>query len=336
MNEIAEQKKQILVGINQLDHVGGAELYTYDLINELNKHDNLDVEFFAHNQGRLSKKLEDELGISFMTQDKYDLIIATHNSTVETLHGQGPIVQVCHGAILELEHPSVYADYHVGITEEVCDSLTSKNFDNTLILNGIDIGQKKPYTKVNDTLKVVLSLCQSEKANKVIKNVCDLLDLEFIHFNKHKNPTFNIEQEINKADIVIGIGRSIFDAMACGRPCIVFDNRDYNGNKADGYLYPHLFDEFIKNNCSGRYFNRKFNEDDILGELQKYNPEHGADLRKIAVEKLNIKDTAMELLAIHQHINWKTNAKKQARTFRKQLKTLRRSFKKEIKSYFKR
>lgn len=334
MSDTEQEKKQVLVGIHQLDHVGGAELYTYDLIHELTKHEHVEVEFFAHNQGRLSKKLEDELGVSFMSQDQYDLVIATHNSTVESLHEKGTIVQVCHGAILELEHPSIYADYHIGITEEVCKSLSKKGYSNELILNGIDINQKKVYKPVNDKLQVVLSLCQSEKANALLDQVCKEQGIEFLHFNKHRNPTFNIEQEINKADLVVGIGRSIFDAMACGRPCIVFDNRDYNGNKADGYLHPHLFNEFIKNNCSGRYYNRKFNQDDILREFQKYNSEDGLKLRKIAVEQLNVERTAIQLLEINGNLNWKTKTKKRARTFRKQLKTLRRSVKGKIKNLF--
>src|SRR5690606_39428808 len=55
----------------------------------------------------------------------------THNATVDAIHDRGLTVQICHGAILDLEHPSLYADYHVGITKEVCDSLSEKGYPNT-------------------------------------------------------------------------------------------------------------------------------------------------------------------------------------------------------------
>lgn len=129
MNEIAVQKKQILVGINHLTQVGGSELYTYDLIHELTKHDDIEVEFFAHQLGKFSKKLEDDLAVSFMSQNKYDLILAAHNATVESLYHKGPIIQICHGTTPALEQPSPYADLHVGITEEVCDSLSDQGFE---------------------------------------------------------------------------------------------------------------------------------------------------------------------------------------------------------------
>lgn len=161
-----------------------------------------------------------------------------------------------------------------------------------------------PYKPINDKLQVILSLCQSEEANNLLTRVCDAENIELICFDKLKNPTDNIELEINKSDMVIGIGRSIYDAMACGRPCIIFDNRYYNGNKADGYLYPHLFDEFIKNNCSGRYHNYHFTEKDIRRELKKYNANDGPQLRKIALEKLNVENTALQLLDLNPTISF--------------------------------
>lgn len=328
---MTEQKKKILIGIHQLDHVGGAEMYTYDLIKELSRHDDLTVEFFALNEGMLAEKVKHELGVSFMEQDSYDLILATHNSTIEVLHQHGPTIQICHGAILELEHPSIYADFHVGITEEVCESLTVKGYPNELILNGLDLEQKQSIAAVNPDLTNVLSLCQSEAANQLIAQACEEMNIEFAHFNKHKNPTLNIENEINKADLVVGIGRSIYDAMACGRPCLVFDARDYNGNKGDGYLHPDIFDELVTTNCSGRYLNQTFEKDDIVTELEKYQAEDGEKLREIAKEKLDVKSTAQQLLSVDEHIDWITKAVKYSRVTRKDFKTFRKKIKRRLK-----
>lgn len=330
MNTPLETPKQVLVGIYHLDHVGGAELYTIDLLKELHGRDDVEVEFFAINGGRLSDYVKEDVGISFMSKARYDLILATHNVTVDALRGKGPLVQICHGAILALEQPSAYADYHVGITQEVCDNLEEKDCPNQLVLNGLDLEQKQPVRPLNSELKTVLSLCQSEEAKVLLERVCEQKEIELLHYNKHKNPTFNVEEEINKADMVVGIGRSVYDAMACGRPCIVFDSRDYNGNKGDGYLHPDRFDDYVVTNCSGRYRDLTFAEDDLLREFGHYNPEDGRKLRQIAEEKLNVKQTATELLQIDDYITGKVRLQKMLRVSKHRFLRLGRSIKKRL------
>lgn len=334
---MSNKKKSVLIGTYYLNHVGGSQLYTCDLIKALNARDDIDVEFFAIELGELSAYVRDELGVPFMSKAKYDLILAGHNVTVEMLYGKGPIVQICHGAILGLEFPSIYADFHVGISKEVCDSLTKKGFDNILVLNGLDLQQKRSEKPIHPQLKKVLSLCQSEDANTMLRNACNRLGLEFITFNKHKNPTFHIEKEINEADMVVGIGRSIYDAMACGRPCIIFDSRDYNGNKGDGYLHPYLFNDFVKANCSGRYLGKHFSEDTLIDEFRKYNPSDGEELRKLAEVHLNVERTAADLLGTSVYITPEAQRKKKGRIIKfrvkRRLKGLKAGFRRFRKAF---
>lgn len=330
---MSNKKKSVLVGVYYLNHVGGAQLYTADLIKQLKTRDDVEVEFFAIEMGELSTYVRDELGVSFMSKEKYDLVLATHNLTVEALYKKGPIVQICHGAILGLEFPSIYADFHVGISEEVCDSLDQKGFENTLVLNGLDLEQKRPERRPNPQLTNVLSLCQSEEANTKLRKVCDKLGLAFTAFNKHKNPTFHIEKEINEADLVVGIGRSVYDAMACGRPCIVFDSRDYNGNKGDGYLHPHLFNEFAEANCSGRYLGKHFSECELIDEFRKYHPEDGGRLRAVAEKQLDVAKTTDALLATLNHISAKTRRRKKHRIFKARLRRFRETLKRRLKRF---
>ena len=330
---MSNTKKSVLVATYYLNYVGGLQLYACDLIKALKARDDIDVEFFAIELGDLSTYVKDKLGVSFMSKDRYDLVLASHNVTVETLYKKGPIIQICHGAILGLEFPSIYADFHVGISKEICDSLNIKGFYNTLILNGLDLQRKRPLKPLNPQLKKVLSLSQSEDANAMLRNVCDKLGLEFLSFNKHKNPTFHIEQRINEADLVVGIGRSVYDAMACGRPCIVFDSRDYNGNKGDGYLHPHLFDAFVEANCSGRYSGKHFSEDELMEEFRKYSPSDGAALRRIAEERLNVVKTAASLLATPAYITRETQRRKHRRIFKSRVKKRFKKFKAGFKRF---
>ncbi len=323
-------QRHILVGTHHLEHVGGSELYTIDLLKTLQRRDDVTVEYFALKRGKLAQYIEESLGIRYTSRNQYDLILASHNVVVDALRKHGQIVQICHGTIPPLEQPFPYADYHIGISDEVCNHLKNKGYNSKLILNGLDLNQKKPVRTPNTELKTVLSLCQSEEAKALLTRVCERAGLTLIHHSKHKNPTLNIEQEINQADMVVGIGRSVYDAMACGRPCIVFDNRDYNGNKGDGYLHPHLFDQYVQTNCSGRYRDLAFDEERLLREFAQYRAEDGAKLRHIAEEKLDVRKTASELLNTHQYMNARTKLAKWKRVAAHRCQRIKRSIQKRM------
>ncbi|CAM3587994.1 UDP-glycosyltransferase [Sphingobacterium prati] len=302
--------KKILVATNHLAEIGGSELYTYDLIKALNVRPDVEVEYFTFNKGLISDKIEEELHTPFMNKKRYDLIFANHNSSVKELFSKAPIIQICHGTVPELEQPSPLADYHVAISDEISDHLLNMGYANDVILNGIDVQAKKPVRPLNNTLQSVLSLCQSDKANAKLKAICRAKGLHFQAYNKQENPTVSIEQKINLFDLVVGIGRSIYDAMACGRPSLIYDHRGYNGNKADGYLRPENFSKYVQMNCSGRYLNRQYQEKELIRELEKYNPEDGRKLRNIALAQLNAYKMVNQLLNIEQQLNWRNRFNK--------------------------
>ncbi|WP_293941108.1 MULTISPECIES: hypothetical protein [unclassified Sphingobacterium] len=302
--------KKILVATNHLAEIGGSELYTYDLIKALNVRPDVEVEYFTFNKGLISDKIEEELHTPFMNKKRYDLIFANHNSSVKELFSKAPIIQICHGTVPELEQPSPLADYHVAISDEISDHLLSMGYANDVILNGIDVQAKKPVRPLNNTLQSVLSLCQSDKANAKLKAICRAKGLHFQAYNKQENPTVSIEQKINLFDLVVGIGRSIYDAMACGRPSLIYDHRGYNGNKADGYLRPENFSKYVQMNCSGRYLNRQYQEKELIRELEKYNPEDGRKLRNIALTQLNAYKMVNQLLNIEEQLNWRNRFNK--------------------------
>jgi hypothetical protein len=247
----------------------------------------------------MSAKIEEDLGVPFMRGKRYDLIIANHVPVIERLYKRGPIVQVCHGVFPPLEQPSPYADFHIAISQEVERHLRSKGVKKCVtLLNGLDLLQKCIERPVGNKIESVLSLCQSETANKILGEICQDENWKFTAFNKHVNPTMNIEGEINQHDIVVGIGRSVFDAMACGRPCIVYDHRDYNGNMGDGYLVPVMFDKFVLNNCSGRYSGLQFDKESLRKEFEKYNARDSFLLRQIAEDKLDMNKVVSALISI--------------------------------------
>lgn len=277
----------ILVANNHLDQAGGTENYTYAIIVELLRLGH-HVEYFTFKKGFVSDLIE-ELGVKFMDKYVYDFIIANHNTTVKYLYKRGYIIQTCHGIYIELEQPSEFAKLYVSISYEVQKHLENKGIKSIIIKNGIDCIRFRPQNPISNKLTCVLSLCQSEEANDFILKCCKEVGVKFIKVDKHTENKWDIEDEINKSDMVVGIGRSIYDAMACGRTIISFDNRNYSSALGDGYLNNDNIEQSLKFNCTGRGAQKTFNQEMFISELKKYNKFDGLFMRNYALENLNIR-----------------------------------------------
>lgn len=295
---VGSQSIDILLANNHLQKTGGTENYTYALALELKKQGH-NVEYFAFDRGEVSDLMEAE-GIPYMSKTKYDLILANHTTTVEHLHTYGYIIQTCHGIAPALEQPSRYADEYVSVTQEVKEHVASVGYDSTIIHNGVDCERFAPVCPINDELTSVLSLCQSDEMNAFLRECCEAHGVKFHACNKHTDNVWKIEELINQADLVVGIGRSLYDAMACGRCVISYDNRGYMSEAlGDGYITSENFFESIVRNCSGRVYRRKFTQEEFIEELQKYNPTDGEWARKCALENLNISKAAESYLNLY-------------------------------------
>lgn len=289
---------RILVGNNYLAKTGGTENYTYALAIEL-KRQGHDVEYFAFERGEVASLLESE-GIPFMSADHYDLILANHNTVIEKLWTCGYIIQTCHGSIPALEQPSPFADAYVAVSEEVREHIQGKGFQAAAVIpNGIDCKRFCPRTPVSQTLTTVLSLCQSDIANDFIKNCCEQAGIQFLQSNKFTDNVWSVEDLINKSDLVIGLGRSAYDAMACGRCVLVYDYREYMGEfLGDGMLTPDNIDKSMTCNCSGRAGRIHYDEHSFIQEMQKYSPKLAAWSREFAFGNFNIEQAAAKYLSI--------------------------------------
>ena len=288
---------KILVANRHLQSIGGSETFTYTLIMEL-KRMGYELEYFTLYKGIVSKKIE-ESGVQFSTQVNYDLILAGQVDTITELRRlkfTGPLIQICHGVLTKGEQPHPDADGYIAISEEVQKHLGALNYMAPVILNGIDTTRYRPTRKLRKIPKVIASLVQTDEAHQLIADAASQLGMEVIRLNKYQDKIWEIEKEINKADIVVSLGRGCYEAMACGRPVVIFDKRRYQASLADGYLSPGKFDDLVRTNCSGRAEKLTFSVDDLVSEIKKYNPEDGPSLRMIALDKLNIHKQANEIL----------------------------------------
>jgi glycosyltransferase involved in cell wall biosynthesis len=290
----------ILVAANYLKSIGGSENYTYAIINELLRLGH-HVEYFTFNKGLVSGAIE-KLGVRFMSKNNYDLIIASHGPVIRHLFQYGYTIQTTHGILPGLEEPSFFADCHVCVSEFQREYFLEKNIKCDVILNGINCERFYPQTPIHEKLTRVLSLCQSDEANKLIAKCCKQLNVDFIKCHKYKDNIWDIQREINKADLVVGVGRSLYDAMACGRAVISYDTRYPDRNfEGDGYLCKENIHSSLKYNCCGGASRLFFTAEMFIRELMKYNRDDGRFMREFAVKELNIRESVKKYLLIHEN-----------------------------------
>lgn len=249
---------RILFTNNHLSRFGGSETWTLTMAREAIRR-GFDVGVYTKHKGVVSNLLKDYLDDD--PQD-YDLAIINHN-TCTNVKAKKKIF-TCHGLFEPLEVPPPGMDIYVAVSENI-----QKKFDIPhLIKNGIDTELFKPIKEINDTPENILAITEVPVPFQVIR------------------PT-RLEETMpylmNKADLVITIGRGVLEAMSCGRNVIVYDNRPYLGYRADGYLKLPIY-----GNVGGPYL---LTELDLKEELKKYNKEDGAKNREYILKHHDIKKT---------------------------------------------
>lgn len=286
---------KILVSNRGLANPGGSETYLYSVIEEL-----LSLGHEVHSlcklkPGLVAEKLKN-LSVPVYNKpikDNFDLILSSHNCTIDLMDGvNGFKIQTCHGIYPEPEQPSKKVNFHVSISEEVKTHLNEKGFESEVIYNGVNCEKFKPIKPINNKLKTVLSLAQSDLANEIIKKSCDLIGVELIELNKFKSWEWNVNEYIQDADLVVSLGRGCYESMASGRNVVIFDHRNYGQKSSigDGFVNTENVKLFLKNNCSGRYSNQIYDHKMLSEEFLKYDPLVGQDLRNFALSELNIKN----------------------------------------------
>lgn len=291
---------KILLGTHYLAKTGGTECYTYALAMELQRLGH-DVEYYTEEPGYVSWRLA-SAGIKPKQSNHYDLILANHTTVVAHLCGSGPIIQTCHGATAELEQPSAFADIHVAVSDEVAKHLEKLGFQSAAIIhNGIDCVRFFPKKPVSDKLQTVLSLCQGAEAHEFVRRCCDRAGYKFLRADKKTDDVWFIEDLICQSDLVVGLGRSVYDAMACGRCALVYDKRDNIGHfMGDGMIMQETIQKALTCNCNGKANKFVYSEDEFIAEMRKFSPHIAKWSRGFAVTNLNIRNVAERYLQLYR------------------------------------
>jgi len=303
---------RILITCYRLD-LTGSSTFTFTLASALRSRD-IDVDVFSPFPEILSNRLEQRgvrvsKSLEQVASEKYDCIIAQHNilaSLIRSVKPEVPMLFVSHGILRAqafLEQPpseDINIQKYIAVSEEVKDNLISSHRisadDIEVVWNCVDVNRFSPRGEINERPEVVLFISNrfTSKVYRTIRDACEKLQLKLIVIGKTKR-VFNTEYYINKADIVISLGRGIIEAMACGRAAIVYD---YQGG--DGMITKDNIDEIRKYNFSGRRFKEKYVVAALIREISKYDSRMGAVNRDIIIREHNASLATDRIISICQ------------------------------------
>jgi CheY-like chemotaxis protein len=299
---------KVLLVNHTLDRYAGSETFTYALALELTRLGH-DITCFSPQLGKLAARLAEQ-GIPVVSDlangpDHVDIIHSHHRH--ESLlafarYPHTPMVLVCHGVLPWQEQPmkgrlNIYR--YVAVSEEVRDHLVQDHGlvteDIVVLRNGVDLGrfQSRMSIAPRPRRALVLSNYMPDTQREVVRRVCGRLGIEVNEIGRSRS-VWNVEEEINKADLVFGLGRSALEAMACKRVVIVYD---YNGG--DGLVTPDRFALLRRRNFSGRTFAKAYTEDELAEEIGGYDPAIAEELYGTIAAEHDVRQMARQYSALY-------------------------------------
>lgn len=303
---------KILITVAHLAEFAGSELYTVNLTKELSRRGH-SVTVYSPVLGKVAESLEVLKRVKLINKldivkdIDFDIIHIQHNITawlVRKYFPNTPAIMVIHGILPKLEQPpkidlGIYK--YVVVSSEIKEHLIRENKVSEkkieIIYNWVDTDRFSMEKKINNKPKklLVISNHLEPEQEKIYKKVCQERNIEFIHIGLPEKPVQNVEDYINKVDIVVTLGRGALEAMACGRNVIISDR-----NGLDGMITPSNYHELIKNNLSGRRYNRPLTEEIFKTELDKYSDAYSQDFLRIIRNYHSAKVAIERLLGLYR------------------------------------
>jgi len=292
---------KILLMLGWSEYFLGCETHTYSMTKELIKLGH-EVHIFTYLKGKMWERMKETGAILLedKIENEYDLAIINNNGCLIKAPKSAYKIFISNGVIPTNEHPVPGADRYVAVSEETHVNLLNKGYyDSIVVRNGIDCERFSSIKPINKKLKNVLLLSnkQSPYTNEflVIDEACRKMNINLMVCGlQFGTSVWETEEFINKADLVISLGRGVYESMACERNVII---ADYNG--MDGFVDKNTYIESRKNNCSGRRFGNQITIDSITKELKKYNIKQGKKNRNLILQNNDIKKIIENYLSLN-------------------------------------
>jgi len=195
-------------------------------------------------------------------------------------------VYVMHGW-LPHDAPLLDGSAYVTVSRETHDRLLKKyKIESIRVEQPIDLARFVETTPLREKPKAV-SMATFAADPGVVQRACDEAGVDLL---ERIGQTWNTPAMLNGADILIGTGRGVAEAMSCGRAAVVCGQHG-----CDGMVTADNWEDLLEVNLSGRH-TRNDPAEVLAAELANYNPSVGLWARTAAVETFDPRVVAEKML----------------------------------------
>jgi len=164
--------------------------------------------------------------------------------------------------------------------------------DSEIVLNPIDLDYLKAADPPRYSVRSVLHISQYQDI-EWLEPFCSRRGLEFRRFRA----LWPARPEMEAADLIVGYGRTVYEAMALGREAVILDSRHYQQDYADG-LASEVYQDAVRCNCSGRWNKEIWGPKQMGWALERYDRDRALDNRRKIAAHHDVKVIGEQLLRL--------------------------------------
>ncbi len=211
-----------------------------------------------------------------------------------------PQVFVCHSELYDVQQPPLVPDLAAAVvvlndrTRRRVESLAG-SFRIVRLSQPVDTERLVPRRPPAESPRRALLLGNylTGEPYRLIEETWAEKGVEVVRVGTTATPTLTPEVDISEADIVVGKGRAVLDAMSCGRPAYVYDM--WGG---DGWVTEATFGAIEAGGVAGLAFADIIDAERLRADLAAYDADMGRVNRLLATSRNGAQAHAQALVAV--------------------------------------
>ena len=297
---------RVVVATHQLAALGGTETYVEVVAEQLGRMGH-DVVVWAPVQGRCATLLRERGLAVAATEDELgaapDRVLANSADVAYDLAARWPGVPqayVCHAEVFDLQVPPQLPGV-VGALVVLHDrtgrwaGALAAGHEVVRLRQPVDLARFAPRGATRERPRRVLLLGNYARGDRraLVEEAARRAGAEAVTTGSLTTSADRPEEAIALADVVVGKGRVVVEALACGRAAYVYDH-----NGGDGWVTPETYATLEADNFGGQATGLRIDADRLAADLAAYRPSMGRDNRDLAVRHHSAIHHAEALVAL--------------------------------------
>lgn len=296
---------RIALATENYHRIGGTETYVHTVAEQLQRLGH-QVRVYSPHPGDMAH-LSRARGIDVARLDDLgqpdDVVIAQDAASSYELAGlwpDVPQVYVCHSTMFDLQQPPLVegtVQAVVVMSERLDRRVAALDADLPVVRmrQPIDAERLAPRGTPSAVPRRALLLGNylQGDALRLFVDTWGELGVEVVQVGSASSPTLQPEADIAAADIVVGKGRAVLDAMSCGRPAYVYDVWG-----ADGWVTADSYDAIEADGIAGQALGQAVDAVRLRKDLAAYDAAMGGVNRQLVVTHHDAKRHATDLATL--------------------------------------